>query len=124
MGIQLSSGRGTLRRVVLACDVGGCPVQLEPPAAEAWRSDSDAGSWAREQAVGWTYDPVRRTDYCPEHAGFSTVPAADVAAPRPTAAARDGAGHPLGRDEYALRLRARLAEGGRSAAHVLTLTNA
>lgn len=124
MSIQVSSGRGMLRHVVLACDVGGCPVQLEPPAAEAWRSDADAGAWARDHAVGWTYDPVRRTDYCPEHAASSTVGASGVAAPRQTATARDGAGNPLDRDEYAARLRARLDEGGRSAAHALTLTNA
>jgi hypothetical protein len=130
MSIQLSSGRGTLRRVVLTCDVEGCPNKLEPPAAEAWRSDGDAGSWARDQAVGWTYDPVRQTDYCPEHAEFSTVPAtAAVAptsalAPHPTATARDGAGNPLNRDEYAALLRARFREGGGSAARAMTLTRA
>ena len=119
MSIHLSSGGGTLRRVVLSCDVAGCPVQMEPPAAERWRSDDDARTWAREHAVGWTYDAVRQTDYCPEHAEFSTIPAADVVAPRPTAAVRDRAGNPLNRDEYAVRLRARLTDGGRSTGHAL-----
>jgi hypothetical protein len=64
-----------VRRVVLSCDVAGCPVQVEPPAAERWRSDADAGSRARDHAVGSTYDPVRGTDYCPEHAEFSASPA-------------------------------------------------
>jgi hypothetical protein len=115
MSIHLSGGRGTLRRVVLSCDVPGCPVQLEPPAAEQWRSDADARSWARDHAVGWTSDPARGTDYCPEHAEFSTALAGAVA-PRPTATARDRAGNPLNRDEYALRLRARLADAGGSPA--------
>ena len=53
MSIHLSGGRGTLRRVVLSCDVAGCPVQMEPPPIEAWRSDTDARSWAREHAPGW-----------------------------------------------------------------------
>jgi hypothetical protein len=119
VSIHLSIGAGGLRRVVLSCDVAGCPVQLEPPAAERWRSDSDARSWARDHAVGWTLDPARQTDYCPEHAEFSTIPAADVAAPRPTATVRDGAGNPLNRDEYAVRLRAQLTDGGRSTGHVL-----
>ena len=56
--------------------------------------------------------PIRQTDYCPEHAGFSTAPVAGVVPPRPTAAARDRAGNPLNRDEYADLLRARLADGG------------
>lgn len=119
MSIYLSSGGGTLRRVVLSCDVTGCPVQLEPPAAERWRSDSDARSWARDHAPGWTSDPVRQTDYCPEHAEFNTIPAADVVPPRPTATVRDQAGNPLNRDEYAKRLRAQLTDGGRSAGHPL-----
>lgn len=72
MSIHLSSGGGALRRVVLSCDMEGCPVQLEPPAAERWRSDSDARSSARDQAAGWTFDEVRQTDYCPEHAELST----------------------------------------------------
>jgi hypothetical protein len=88
-------------------------VQLEPPAIERWRSDSDAQSWARDHAVGWTCDPVRQTDYCPEHAEFSTVPAAGAVPPRPTATVRDRAGNPLNRDEYAVRLRAQLVDGGR-----------
>jgi hypothetical protein len=124
VSIHLSGGRGTLRRVVLSCDVAGCPVQLEPPAAEQWRNDSDARSWARDHAVGWTFDPVRQTDYCPAHAEFSTVPAAGVVPPRPTATARDGAGNPLNRDEYAGRLRARLSDSAQSTGHTLMLTAA
>jgi hypothetical protein len=108
--------------VVLSCDVAGCPVQLEPPATERWRSDSDAQSWARDHAVGWTCDPGRQTDYCPEHAESSTVPAADVVPPRPTATVRDPAGNPLNRDEFAERLRARLTDGGRSSGHTPMLT--
>lgn len=114
MSIHLSGGRGTLRRVVLSCDVAGCPVQMEPPPIEAWRSDTDARSWAREHATGWTADPIRQTDYCPEHARFSTAPAAGIVPPRPTAAARDQAGNPLDRDEYVEKLRARLGDGGQS----------
>lgn len=124
MSIHLSSGGGALRRVVLSCDMTGCPVQLEPPAAERWRSDSDARSWAREQAVGWTFDAVRQTDYCPEHAEFSTVPAGGVVAPRPTATARDRDGNPLNRNEYADLLRARLTDGGRSPGGTLTTAQA
>ncbi|HEU4542462.1 MAG TPA: hypothetical protein VFR23_15145 [Jiangellaceae bacterium] len=84
---------------------------MEPPAAERWRSDSDAKSWARARAVGWTHDPVRGTDYCPEHAEFSMPPDHGVVAPRPTATVRDRAGNPVNRDEYAAQLRARLGEG-------------
>jgi hypothetical protein len=84
---------------------------VEPVAAEAWRRDADAASWARDHAVGWTHDPRRGTDYCPEHAAFSTPPAAGAVVPRPTATARDRAGNPLDRDEYAARLRAQLGEG-------------
>ncbi|GIF22954.1 hypothetical protein BJ973_000688 [Actinoplanes tereljensis] len=113
MSIHLSRG-GTLRRVVLSCDVAGCPVQLEPPAIEAWRSDPDARSWARDHAAGWTADPVRQTDYCPEHASFSAAPAAGHVPPRPTATARDRAGNPLNRDDYAKRLREQLAGGDRA----------
>src|SRR6187431_2103125 len=94
VSIHLSRG-GTLRRVVLSCDVAGCPIQLEPPPIEAWRNDTDAQSWARDHAVGWTADPIRRTDYCPEHARFSKAPAAEDAPPRPTATARDRSGNPL-----------------------------
>ena len=112
VSIHLAGGGATPRRVVLSCDVVGCPVQVEPPAAERWRSDSDAGFWARERAVGWSYDPVRRTDYCPEHVEFSTPPVVGVVPPRPTAAIRDGVGNPLNRDEYAQRLRAVLGESG------------
>jgi hypothetical protein len=68
-------------------------------------------SWARDHAVGWTADPIRRTDYCPEHAEFSIPPAVDVIRPRPTTVARDGAGNPLNRDDYASDLRARLTDG-------------
>jgi hypothetical protein len=124
MSIHLSSGSGTLRRVVLSCDVPGCPIQLEPPAIEAWRNDTDARSWARDHAVGWTFDPIRQTDYCPEHARFSTAPAADIIPPRPTAAARDHAGHPLNRDDYAGQLRERLAVDNRSPGQTLMLTAA
>jgi hypothetical protein len=109
-----------LRRVVLSCDVAGCPVQLEPPAAERWRSDADARSWARDHAVGWTCDPVRQTDYCPVHADVSAAEAAGTVAPRPTATVRDPAGNPLNRDEYAARLRARLAAGGSTGHALLT----
>ena len=115
MSIHLSSGGGKLRRVVLSCDLAGCPVQLEPPAIEAWRNDTDARAYAREHASGWTADPIRLTDYCPEHARFSTAPAAGLIPPRPTAAARDHAGNPLNRDEYAERLRIRLGDGGAGA---------
>jgi hypothetical protein len=111
MSIHLSGGGSTLRRVVLSCDVAGCPVQLEPPAIEAWRNDADARSWARDHAVGWTSDLIRKTDYCPEHAHHSTAPAAGVIAPRPTASARDRAGNPLNRDEYATVLREHLGSG-------------
>jgi hypothetical protein len=120
VSIHLTRG-GTLRRVVLSCDVAGCPIQLEPPATEAWRNDADARSWARDHAVGWTSDPIRQTDYCPEHAHFSDAPAADQAPPRPTATARDRSGNPLDRDEYTERLRERLAEGDRSGGRALTL---
>jgi hypothetical protein len=118
LSIHLSRG-GALRRVVLSCDVAGCPVQLEPPPIEAWRNDTDAQSWARDHAVGWTADPIRRTDYCPEHARFSQAPAADDAPPRPTATVRDSSGNPLDRDEYTVSLRELL---GRPAGGTLTLT--
>lgn len=124
MSIHLSSGGGALRRVVLSCDVAGCPVQLEPPAAESWRSDLDARSWARDHADGWTCDPARQTDYCPQHAEFSTAPAAGVVPPRPTATVRDRAGNPLNRDEYAASLRARLTEPARLTGYLPTLTAA
>ena len=123
MSVHLS-GRGTLRRVVLNCDVAGCPVQLEPPATEAWRNDTDARAWARDHAVGWTSDPIRQTDYCSEHAEFSKTPAADLAPPRPTAAARDRSGNPLNRDEYVERLRERLADSDQSADRTPMLTTA
>ncbi|WP_250009793.1 hypothetical protein [Actinoplanes sp. M2I2] len=122
MSIHLSR-EGTLRRVVLSCDVAGCPIQLEPPPTEAWRNDTDARSWAREHAAGWTSDAARQTDYCPGHAGFSAAPAADQVPPRPTATARNGAGNPLNRDEYAERLRELLA-GDRPAGQTVRLTAA
>jgi hypothetical protein len=110
VSIHLSGGGATLRRIVLSCDVAGCPVQVEPPPAERWRSDADAGSWAREHAVGWTYDPVRGTDYCPNHAEFSTPPAVGQVGPRPTATVRDRAGNPVNRDDYAAQLRVQLTD--------------
>ena len=112
MTIELSRGGSGQRRVVLSCDAAGCPVRLEPPAAEQWRSDVDARSWAREQAAGWKQDPGRDTDYCPDHAEFSTRPSVDVVLTLPTATIRDRVGNPLNRDEYAAHLRSRLAEGG------------
>jgi hypothetical protein len=124
MSIHLSSVRGGLRRVVLSCDVAGCPVQVEPPAIETWRSDADAHSWARDRAVGWTFDPVRLTNYCPKHAELSTAPSADVVPPRPTAAVRDRAGNPLNRDEYAEALRAQLTADVPSTKDPLILTAA
>lgn len=90
-------------------------MQVEPPAAERWRSDADAKSWARDRAAGWTHDPVRGTDYCPEHAEFSKPLDHGVIAPRPTATARDRAGNPLNRDDYAAQLRAQLGEDPRGA---------
>jgi hypothetical protein len=123
MTLELSHAGGQ-RRLVLGCDATGCPVRLEPPAAERWRSDVDARSWAREQAIGWTHDPGRGTDYCPAHAALSTRPAADVGVTLPTATVRDQAGNPLHRDEYAVALRARLAEAGQSAGGHRMLTAA
>lgn len=120
MSIHLSRG-SALRRVVLSCDVAGCPIQLEPPAIEAWRNDADARSWARDRAAGWTSDPIRQTDYCPEHAEFSKAPTADHVPPRPTASVRDVSGNPLNRDEYAERLRGQLVDGDRSGGRPLTL---
>ncbi|HET6729295.1 MAG TPA: hypothetical protein VFG96_07730 [Jiangellaceae bacterium] len=124
MSIHLSGGGATPRRVVLSCDVAGCPVQVEPSAAERWRSDADAGSWARDHAVGWTYDPVRGTDYCPEHAEFSTAPAPGTVPPRPSATVRDRAGNPINRDDYVARLRARLVEDSQTMASPPVLTRA
>jgi hypothetical protein len=123
VSIHLTSGGGALRRVVLSCDLAGCPVQSEPPAIEAWRNDADARSWARDHAVGWTFDPIRQTDYCPEHARFSTAPAAGVVPPRPTATTRDRTGNPLNRDEYAERLRDQLG-GGEATGPTLTAAQA
>jgi hypothetical protein len=122
--VSIHLSRGAPRRVVLSCDVTGCPVQVEPPPIEAWRSDADARSWAREHAVGWTSDPVRQTEYCPEHAHFSTAAAGGHAPPRPTATVRDRSGNPLDRDEYAGQLRERLAGGDRTAGQEPALTAA
>jgi hypothetical protein len=123
MSIHISKG-GASRRVVVSCDATGCPVQSEPPATESWRSDTDARSWARDHVVDWTHDPIRQTDYCPAHAELSAAPAVGVILPRPTAAARDQAGNPLNRDEYAVILRARLTEEDRPTGTALTLTAA
>src|SRR4029450_68263 len=60
---------------------------------------------------------------CPEHAEFSTAPAADLVPPRPAATVRDRAGNPLNRDEYAEGLRERLADGGRSTGPTVMLTS-
>jgi hypothetical protein len=114
VSIHLSSAESNLRRAVLSCDAAGCPVQLEPPPAERWRSDADARLFARDQAVGWTCDVVAQTDYCPQHADLHATRAADAVAPRPTATVRDQAGNALNRDEYAQHLRALLADGGLS----------
>lgn len=108
MSVHLSGG-GATRRVVLSCDVAGCSVQAEPPAAERWRSNADALSWARSRAQGWTHDPGRGTDYCPTHAEFSTPPESGATPPRPTSAAKDSLGNPLDRDAFAGDLRSRLA---------------
>jgi hypothetical protein len=125
VSIHLShGGGGALRRVVLSCDVAGCPIQSEPPAIEAWRNDADARSWARDHAAGWAADPIRRTDYCPEHALSVTAPANGVVAPRPTATVRDRAGDPLNRDEYAGRLRRELADEGTVGGRSLMVTAA
>lgn len=112
MSIQLYGGGGAPRRVLLSCDVAGCPVQLEPPAAERWRSDADALKLARAQAHGWRHDASGDADYCPEHAESSAAESGGKA-PRPTAAARDREGNPLDRDGYAARLREQLAGDGR-----------
>ncbi len=124
VSIHLSGGGATPRRIVISCDVAGCPVQAEPSPAERWRSNVDATSWARDHAVGWTHDPVRGTDYCPDHAELSTPPASGAVAPRPSATARDRAGNPLNRDDYAAQLRARLDEGSRTAGSTVVLTGA
>ena len=107
MSIHVSGGGSVRRRVVISCDVAGCPVQVEPAAAESWRSDVDARSWAREHAVGWTLGPDGRSDHCPAHAASA---AAGSVAPRPTSTATGPAGDPLDRDEYAVLLRNVLAE--------------
>lgn len=123
MSIHLSGRGATARRVVLSCDVAGCPIQIEPPPAERWRSDTDARTWARSHATDWTHDPARGTDYCPTHAEHSTAPAVGQTAPRPTAGIKDSAGNPLNRDEYAADLRSRLTrDAGPAAPAPLTLT--
>ncbi|NED96524.1 hypothetical protein G1H11_14535 [Phytoactinopolyspora alkaliphila] len=118
MSIHLSGRGATPRRIVISCDVAGCPVQVEPPPAERWRSDADALSWARNHAADWTYDPVRESDYCPEHAEFSKAPA--TVPPRPTAAMRDRAGNPVNRDDFAAQLRLRMEQADDAAPAVLT----
>ncbi len=107
VSIHVSGGGSARRKIVISCDVAGCPAQVEPAAAEAWRSDLDARSWAREQATGWTPGSDGRSDYCPAH---STSAASGPVTPRPTSAARGPAGEPLDRDEYAVLLRDVLAE--------------
>ena len=124
MSIHLSGGGAKLRRVVLSCDVAGCPVQVEPSAAERWRSDADAGSWARDHAADWTYDPSRGTDYCPEHAEFSTPPPEGTLPPRPSATVRDLAGNPVHRDDYVAQLRAQLGEDSQPTGSSPVLTRA
>ena len=107
MSIHVSGGRSGPRRVVVSCDVAGCPVQTEPAAAESWRSDLDAISAARDNADGWARGPDSQTDYCPEHAGLAATGSTSRA--RPTAAARGTGGDPRDRDEYAAALRGKLA---------------
>jgi hypothetical protein len=113
VSIQVSSVMGTQRRVVLSCDAPECPVQLEPPAAEPWRSDTDARSWARAQAVGWTVDRSGH-DYCPAHAGY------DATAPAPPATARNRST----RDAYATLLRSQLNGDTATPGDPRTLTSA
>jgi hypothetical protein len=91
---------------------------------EQWRSDDDARSWARDQAAGWTRDPRRGTDYCPDHAELSSHPPVDAVFTLATATVRDRIGNPLNRDEYAVQLRTRLAEGGPTAGGHRMLTAA
>jgi len=124
VSIHLSRGGGALRRVVLSCDVPGCPIQSEPPPIETWRNDGDARTWARDHADGWTSDPARLTDYCPEHARFSTAPAVGLVPPRPTATARDQAGNPLNRDDYAAVLRERFGADDRPAVQTSAMLTA
>lgn len=106
VSIHVSGGGSARRKVVISCDVAGCPAQVEPAAAEAWRSDLDARSWAREQAAGWVPGSDGRSDYCPAHAASA---ASGSVTPRPTSAARGPAGEPLDRDGYAVLLRDVLA---------------
>jgi len=121
VSIHVAKAVGTLRRVVISCDVAGCPVQLEPPAAESWRSDPDARSWARAQALGWVHDAAGETDYCPTHARYT----AGATAPHPTSTATDAAGNPRNRDEYAAQLRKQLDETSPAGdPHMLTSTQA
>jgi hypothetical protein len=124
VSIHLSGGGATPRRIVLSCDVPGCPVQVEPVAAERWRSDADAGSWARDHTVGWTHDALRGTDYCPDHASLSTPPAEGEVAPRPSATVRDRAGNPVNRDDYAAQLRAQLDDRSQPVGAHVALTRA
>ena len=79
-------------------------------AASGQNAVSDAYAVSGREHGRLTYDPVRGTDDCPDHAEFSTPPAAGAVAPRPAAAARDREGHPVNRDDYAAQLRGQLAE--------------
>ena len=119
MTVNVSGGRSRPRRVVLSCDVAGCPIQTEPAAAESWRSDLDAISVARDNAPGWTRGSDGQTDYCPEHAGLATTDS--ISRARPTAAARGTEGDPRDRDEYAAALRGKLA-AAEGSADPMTLT--
>jgi hypothetical protein len=125
MTIDVSHAAGSLRRVVLSCDAPACANQLEPPAAEHWRSDVDARTWARNQATGWTHDPRGGTDHCPGHAGYRALAPVGVVTPAP-AAPRPALGSPRERDEYAARLDARLAGDGRTGGprHILSTAQA
>jgi hypothetical protein len=124
MSIHISGGGPTTRRVVISCDVPGCPVQIEPAAAESWRSNVDASSFAQETAVGWTRSTVGGKDFCPAHAAQSAG-GVTAATPHPTASAIGPGGDPRDRDEYATMLRERLARGeaiGALAAEMAAMT--
>jgi hypothetical protein len=128
MSVHVISGAAKLRRVVLSCDVQRCPARVEPPAAERWRSDTDARIEARDSAVdhyGWTHDSFHGTDYCPDHAESGTRSSADAILARPTATVRnDKTGNPLDRDDYAAQLRARLDQDSRGTKRLPLLTAA
>ena len=122
MSIHLSSGGGTLRR--------GCSVAT-------WRDVRS--NWSRRLPSGGAVTPMpgpglvitRSAGRVTRSAKPTIVPStpssarprrAGLVAPRPTATVRDGAGNPLNRDEYAVRLRAQLTEAGRSTGHALLTT--